>query len=143
VEQGPVSIPIAETNAGWGTLPWTATGLAVPPWTSYVVRVSGRTTVTSNPEVGQCNPSLKPPFGSEGSYGPGGDRYYQLQVAAGWMTSGGVSTIGLAYDGVGTSGGDEAHSDTLFTWDGGALAMSRSGIQGVTNGSNGCVVWLY
>ena len=106
--QGPVYIPIAETNTGWGTLPWTETGMTVPPYTSYMVKVSGRTTVTSNPEVLQCVPTYTPPYGSEGSYGPSGDRYYQLQVAAGLMTSGGVGGIGLQFDGVGTSGGDNA-----------------------------------
>jgi hypothetical protein len=31
--QGPVHIPIAETNTvGWGTLPWTGTGMTVPPY---------------------------------------------------------------------------------------------------------------
>jgi hypothetical protein len=63
VEQGPVHIPIAETNANWGTLDWTGTGLKVPPWTSYIVKVSGRTTVSSNPDVPQCVPGYTPPYG--------------------------------------------------------------------------------
>jgi hypothetical protein len=144
--QGPVHIPIAATNeVGWGTLAWTPTGMTVPPWTSYVVRVSGRTTVSSNPQALQCNPGSMPPYGAEGTYGPAGDRYYYLRVAAGWMSSGGVGNIAMSYDGVGTTGGDEAHSDTLFTWDGGQIAVSRSGIQGSSNGTNpwGCLAYFY
>lgn len=79
----------------------------------------------------------------EGSYGPAGDRYYQLRVGTGLMTSAGVGGIGLWFDGEGTSGGNDAVSDTLWTDSGGQIAMRRSGIQGVTNGSSGCVVWLY
>ena len=137
--QGPVHIPIAETNTvGWGTLPWTGTGMTVPPYTSYIVKVSGRTTVSPNPGVLQCRPDYPPPYGSEGSYGPSGDRYYQLRVEPGLITSAGVGSVGLRYDGTGTSGGDNAQSDTVFTWDGGEIAMRRSGIQGSTNSSTGC-----
>lgn len=142
--QGPVSIPIPSVNyPGGGALAWTSTGMTVPAWTSYVVTVSGRTTASRNPAATQCSPGVT--FPAEGSYGPSGTSYYELLVAAGWSSGGSSpSAISLNFVGYGTSGGNTATSDTLFTWSSGEIVVSRSGLAGVVGGGDPyCAAGLY
>lgn len=142
--QGPVQIGIPDVNyPGGGALGWTATGLTVPAWTSYVVTVDGRTTATRNPAATQCSPGVT--FPAEGSYGPAGTNYYELTVAAGWSADGTTpSNIQLNYAGYGKSGGSTATSDTLFAWSGGQLYVQRSGLAGVVGGGTPhCEAGLY
>lgn len=142
--QGPVPIGIPDVNyPGGGAVGWTATGLTVPAWTSYVVTVDGRTTATRNPAATQCSPGVT--FPAEGSYGPSGTSYYELRVAAGWSADGTTpSSIQLNYVGYGPSGGNTATSDTLFAWSGGQLYVQRSGLAGVVGGGTPhCEAGLY
>jgi hypothetical protein len=132
VTQGPFTIPIPpESYPGGGGLGWTNTGMRVPAWTSYVVTVSGNTTVSANQDAITCNPASEYYMGAVGSYGPAGTWWHELAVSVGFYWNGNDSpgTVGL--------------SDTLFAWDAGVLAVSRSPIAGATNGSGGCVEGLY
>jgi hypothetical protein len=132
---GVVSLPIAPTNDDGADLPWHGTGLVVRAWTSYVVTVTGSVTVSSNPAVACYAQYLtyapKPPYGSEGSYGPDGTGwYYELQVA----------TDGLRHGVGGAAGPTTLTSDTLFAWGDHEIGVMRKGIQGSIGGGAPCAL---
>lgn len=134
---GPASIPIPENNTAGGALPAMSAGLSVPIATSFIVRVSGQTTVSNNPAVQQCDPT-QPVFGGA-SVGPNGDAYYQLKVSASLrQPSGSEITVGFWV----RNGGSALESDTLWASTALDVRVARSGIQGSMNGQN-CSSGLY
>ncbi|HUQ46028.1 MAG TPA: hypothetical protein VM033_05220 [Gemmatimonadaceae bacterium] len=134
---GPASIPIPENNTAGGALPAMSAGLSVPVATSFIVRVSGQTTVSNNPAVQQCDPT-QPVFGGA-SVGPNGDAYYQLKVSASLrQPSGNEFAIGFWE----RDGGSALESDTLWASTALEVRVARSGIQGSMNGQN-CSSGLY
>lgn len=138
---GPWQIPIAPTNTyGEGELGWTLTGLKLPSFTAYVVKVQGRVSVGSNPDVVSCYPDHQPPYGAEGSYGPGGTGWYdQLRVTTSFATPSYWDNVPLYGATVGREGSSDAVSDTLFAWNDGEVAVFRKGIlHGIGGGPNNC-----
>jgi hypothetical protein len=134
---GPTSIPIPANNTvGMGTLGSMNTGLSVPINTSFIVKVTGQTTVSNNPAVQQCvaNQGIAP----TSTIGAAGDAYHQLAVSASVVGSTGESGLGFWI----RDGGNTLITDTLWAASALNLKVARSGIQGSINGQN-CSTGLY
>jgi hypothetical protein len=98
-----ITIPVPPTNLGGAGVNMN-TGIIIQANQPYMVRVSGRIDVSDNPAA-SCQTTTKPPYGAEGSYGPGGTggAWGSLRIAA----------TGVGVDTGGPGGASEARSDTL------------------------------
>lgn len=137
-ELGPVPIRVPKTNRDLGAVPWYGTGLRIPAYSSFVVKVDGSVRVDPNPAVACYGSEHLPPYGAEGSYGPLGISYYsQLVVGIGFQYVRNGAT-GWVYGGIHGDGGSSASSDTSFTDKELELWVMRSGLYGEIGGMFDC-----